>query len=135
MKRNIIFDACAIIAFVNGEDGADFVENLLVDENNMGFVHAVNLCEVFYEYLRVSGESQAQSVIDDITGTGITVCEDMDTLFWQDIARYKAKGRISLADCFCIALAGRLKGEIITSDYHEFKKIANSGRVTVRFIR
>ncbi len=134
MKKNIIFDACAIIAFINGEDGADFVENLLVDENNRVFVHAVNLCEVFYEYLRVSGESLAQSVIDDITGT-ITVCEDMDTLFWQDIARYKAKGRISLADCFCIALAVRLKGEIITSDHHEFEKIGNSGSVTVRFIR
>ena len=134
-KVNIIFDACALIAFLNNEPGTDIVELLLIDSKNKCFVHAVNLCEVFYEFLRAGDEDLAQSVIDGLILMGITVREDMDTDFWKQIGRYKVKGRISLADCFCISLASRLNGEIITCDHHEFEQIIKRDMVKVRFIR
>jgi len=134
-KVNIIFDACALIAFLNNEPGTEIVEAMLIDEKNKCFVHAVNLCEVFYEFLRAEDENLAQSVINDILLAGITVREDMDTEFWKQIGRYKVKGRISLADCFCISLAGRLDGEIITSDRHEFEEISKRNIAKIKFIR
>lgn len=133
--NNIIFDACALIAFLNNEAGTDIVESILIDGKNKCFVHAVNLCEVFYEFLRAGDEALAQSVIDDILLTGLTVREDMDMEFWKQIGRYKVRGRISLADCFCISLAIRLDGEIITSDRHEFEEISNKKLAKVKFIR
>ena len=36
------------------------------------------------------------------------------------IGRLKARGGISLADCFCIALAQSLPADVVTSDHHEF---------------
>ncbi len=134
-KVNIIFDACALIAFLNNEPGADIVELLLIDSKNKCFIHAVNLCEVFYEFLRAGDENLAQSVIDGLLLMGITVREDMETDFWKQTGRYKIKGRISLADCFCISLACRLDGEIITSDHHEFEEIVKRDMAKVRFIR
>jgi len=44
-----VLDACAMIAYLQGEKGSSLVRQLLLDEDCMA--HAVNLCEVFYDYL------------------------------------------------------------------------------------
>ena len=41
-----VLDACAMIAFLKGEAGADVVENALLDANSQCMAHAINLCEV-----------------------------------------------------------------------------------------
>lgn len=61
----VVLDACAIIAFLRNEAGADIIEELLLEPNNDCFVHAINLCEVYYDFLRVSGELVAKSAIHD----------------------------------------------------------------------
>ena len=47
----------------------------------------------------------------------------------------KAENKASLADCFAIALARELKGSVLTSDHHEFDKIAADNVCSVEFIR
>ncbi len=42
-----VLDACAVIAFLRGEEGADAVTSLLLNEDCMA--HAVNLCEIYYD--------------------------------------------------------------------------------------
>ena len=59
----------------------------------------------------------------------------MDRMFWQEVGRYKATNKASLADCTAIALANRVGGELVTSDHHEFDAIAANGVCRVRFIR
>lgn len=49
--------------------------------------------------------------------------------------RLKAHGRLSLADCFAIALARRTNAEVVTSDHREFDPVAAAGLCTVRFFR
>ena len=51
-----VFDACSLIAYLRDEEGADAVEALLLDRYNICLMHAVNLCEVYYDFLRVSDE-------------------------------------------------------------------------------
>jgi predicted nucleic acid-binding protein len=60
---------------------------------------------------------------------------DIDSLFWRSVGQLKASGRISLADCFCIALAQRVAGEVVTSDHHEFDPLVPRGLCPIRFIR
>ncbi len=43
--------------------------------------------------------------------------------------------RISLADCFALALAIREKATLVTSDHHELDRIAETGLCPFRFIR
>lgn len=42
-----VLDACAMIAFLKGEPGADVVENALLDANSQCMAHAINLFEVY----------------------------------------------------------------------------------------
>jgi len=136
-----VLDACAMIAFLRNEEGADVVSSLLLNESCMA--HAVNLCEVYYDCLiRGDNESVARELIADLRSLGLVFREDMDNQFWQMVASYKAKTRraslqLPLADCFVISLAESENATIVTSDHHEFDRIIEKGfcPCTVRFIR
>jgi PIN domain nuclease of toxin-antitoxin system len=130
-----VLDACAIIAFLRDEEGADIIEGLLLDPNNECFVHAINLCEVYYDFLRASDESAASSAINDVNLIGVVIREDLDSQLWQEAGRHKVTEGISLADCFAIALTNRVGAELVTSDHHEFDPIAARGVCSIRFFR
>ena len=133
---NLIFDACALIAYLKDETGAETVETLLLDKSNSKYAHAINLCEVFYDFRRQSGESAAQQAIQQLLSIGLITRNDMNDNFWQQAGRYKAElRRVSIADCFCIALAHRLDGFVVTADHHEFDVVAEKSIVPVKFIR
>lgn len=130
-----VLDTSAMIAFLRNEPGMNEVRLLLRDPGNTCHAHAVNLCEVYYDFIRAVDESAAQAAIQDLAWARVLLREDMDAAFWQDVARTKAPHRISLADCFCIALARRLNGELVTSDHQDFDPIVPLGLCPVRFIR
>jgi PIN domain nuclease of toxin-antitoxin system len=133
---NCSLDSSAMVAFLRNEPGAAVVEALLLDPNTTCFAHAVNLCEVFYHFYRRGGETDAQTVLATLRSAGIVTRDDLDLHFWQEVARLKApRPNLPLGDCFCIALAQRLNGEIVTSDHPDFDPIAQAGVCPVRFIR
>jgi len=128
----LVMDASALTAFVRDEVGADLVDQLIREEDTC--VHGVNLCEVYYGFIREHGEERADQVVDDLLGMGIALKDEQDTGLWRQVGRYKAALSISLADCFCLALATRLGAEIVTSD-HEFDVVVERGICPVTFIR
>jgi PIN domain nuclease of toxin-antitoxin system len=131
-----ILDSSAMIAFLRDEVGAVVVDGFLKDAASRCFAHAVNVCEMYYDVARALGEPTAQSSLQDLTTAGVTIREDMDAAFWQDAGRIKAEyRRVSLADCFCIALARRVNGEVVTTDHSEFDPLVPLGLCPIRFIR
>ncbi len=129
----LVIDASALIALLRNEDGAALVEQYLLDDDCCA--HVVNLCEVYYSLRRREGDTEADQALDDIESLGVATRGDMDTEFWKQVGAYKADvGGLSLGDCFCLGLARRVNGEIVTCD-HEFDAVANSGLCPVRFIR
>jgi PIN domain nuclease of toxin-antitoxin system len=132
---NLVFDSSALIAYLEDEPGADVVEELLFDRTNASFVHSINMCEVYYGARRGHGEEAAQATVAQMPAFGISIREDMDEVLWQEAGRFKADyKRISLADCFCAALANRIDGEVITAD-REYQALSGAGLCRVRFIR
>lgn len=129
-------DGSALLAFLRDEPGAAVVESLLLDAGNTCYAHAVNLCEGFYDYHRAGSEAAAQDALARLAAASVLPRADMDTAFWQQVGRLKAQHRpISIADCFCIALAQRLSGEAVTSDHREFDPLVPLGLCPIRFIR
>ena len=118
---NHVLDACAMIAFLRGESGADVVSEILRDPTSRCFAHAVNLCEVYYDFLRASNTKTARSAIKDLFAIGVLARRDMNTPFWMGVGTLKGTiRRISLADCFAIQLSrgilmDKLSQAIITS--------------------
>ena len=131
----LVLDSCALIALLRREPGGETVDSLLSDQSNTCMAHALNLCEVYYDLSRRAGKKRAKDVINRLVMAGVSVREDMDTDFWQDVGDLKADHSVSLADCVCMALANRLGVEVVTSDRHEMEPIANAGVCRVRFIR
>ena len=131
-----VLDSSAMIALANNELGADVVADLLADPQHKCFAHAINLCEVFYDAIRRSGEAQALKIIADLRGLGVIERRDLGPVFWQQAGRLKAvHRRVSLADCCALALTLRLGGELVTSGHHELDILAAAGVRPIKFFR
>lgn len=132
----LVLDACAMIAFLREEPGADIVSQYVEDVNNLCMAHAINLCEVYYDFIRAVGERQSVQALADLEAVGIIERNDLDRAFWQEAGEYKATlKRISIADCFALALTKRVGGALLTSDHREFGPIAAQGICPVIFFR
>jgi predicted nucleic acid-binding protein len=124
-----------MIAYLQAEPGGDVTRDLLADTSLTCYAHAVNVAEVYYHVLRADSEATAELAVELLLLDGLIIREDMDTEFWKSVGRLKARGRLALADCVCIALAQRLGGEVVTSDHHEFDALVPLGLCPIRFIR
>jgi PIN domain nuclease of toxin-antitoxin system len=130
-----VLDASAIIAWLRNEPGADVVDNAIRDVNSQCLVHAVNLCEVYYDAYRRLGETRAEAVVSDLIAVGMVERNDLDHVFWKEAGKLKAGGGISLADCFAITLTNRAGGTLLASDHGEMDPIAAAGVCSITFIR
>ena len=131
-----IMDANAIAALLRGEAGKEVVAAHLAETNNQCLMHAVNVCEVYYDALRDGGASAGDEAIRKTVAAGVEIREDMDEAFWKLIGQLKVNpGKVSLADCFALALAVRTGGTLVTSDHHEFDRLVPLGLCTISFFR
>lgn len=100
------------------------------------FAHAVNLCEVYYDFCRASGEAVAREALQDLETAGVMRREDISSEFCRAVGSLKAsQRRISLADCFALTLAKQLSATVLTSDRHELGGLADKGDYKIVFIR
>jgi PIN domain nuclease of toxin-antitoxin system len=130
-----VLDASAMNALLRNESGAEAVEALLLDPDTLCFAHSVNLMEVYYDFLRQTDKATAQGFIEGLFAAGVVERNDLDRVFWEAVGEWKARGHISIADCFCIALAQRIGGEAVTADHREFDPLVSLGLCPIRFIR
>lgn len=131
-----VLDACALIAFLSREPGASVVDGLLIDPNNVCLAHAINVCEVYYDLIRQRDVPTARQAVADLVAVGVQVRQDMDTGFWQQVGELKVNpGKLSLADCFALALAIQTRATLVTSDHREFDPIVPLGLCPILFIR
>jgi predicted nucleic acid-binding protein len=113
-----ILDSYAVLAFLEDEPGADAVRNLILKAEEGGIelaMSVVNLGEVWYAIARTTNAETADRYIQEIQGMAIEVV-DVNWALMRQAAAYKAKGKISYADCFVAALAQDRDGEIVTGD-------------------
>lgn len=111
----VILDACAVIAFFKGEVGANVVEEYLFNSIYDCVIHCLNLCEVYYDFLRSEGESVAENVVRDLEMANVSFSTELSRDFWRQVSKYKATiKRISLADCFALALANQEDGILVS---------------------
>ena len=132
----LVFDACALIALANREEGADKLASFLIEAENVCFVHSINLCEVYYQAYRDTSKKEASLLIDGLLKLGVLLRDDLDTDFWMEVGELKAiHKRVSLADCCAIALTKRLDAELVTSDHHELDALSELGVCKINFFR
>lgn len=128
-----IVDASALIAYFKGEQGHERVSSLLVDERNNLAIHAVNLCEVYYGYLRSDGSEKANEAWERATKL-LGVLETIDGGFIKRVGRWKVNPGLGLGDSFVAACAEEHAAILVTAD-PDFEPVQQGGLVRVEFIR
>jgi uncharacterized protein with PIN domain len=131
-----VFDACAVIALLDDEAGAEVVEELLAGENHRCVIHILNVCEVYYHIYRRADKDRAAKLETILESYGFQLNNSLLSSLWQSASQLKAEWRrVSLADCFALALALGEKATLVTSDHHELDPVAQAGLCPFRFIR
>lgn len=139
MEREIyVFDACALIAFLNNEDGAENAY-MLLEKAGAGqialIMSAVNLCEVFYDCLRGKGMEMALQLLQDIRLLPLNIFREIGDDLITEASRFKIEWKVSLADAFALGLAHLTDGKLVSTDHHEFDTIAESKLVQFYWLR
>lgn len=99
-------------------------------------IHAVNVCEVYYDLLRRGDLESANSLEDLLQAGGLKIYAALPPELWREAGGIKADlRRLSLADCFAMALTLQENGTLVTSDHHEFDPVAEAGLCPIQFIR
>ncbi len=132
----LIFDASPLIALLKGESGAERTRDLLRDAAAPRVAHALNLCEVYYHFVRLMDEPRVAAAMDTFERGGLIVRTDLEPSLWRTVAHLKAEfSQASLADCVGIALARKLGGTLVTADHPSFGPMVAAGVCPVLFIR
>ncbi|MBI3919807.1 MAG: PIN domain-containing protein [Armatimonadetes bacterium] len=125
-----VLDASALIAYLRQEPGHEIVTRRLTAARKgqeILWMHAVNLCEVYYDALRRSGKALAEQLLMDVGGLPIRVCRTIGRPLLRESGRLKAVGGISLADALAVGLANLKGGRLVTADHHELDAVEQRG--------
>ena len=137
--QNYILDACAMLAFFDGEKGAVVVRDLLDQAKNNEIIltmNAANLIEVYYDRIRMVGAEQADTVIQNIYDSfPISIIEILSSDIVREAARFKAVGKMSFADTILIATAVCSDATVVTCDHVELEPVEKQGIVPFLWIR
>lgn len=72
---------------------------------------------------------------DDVKNVLIKIDEQLNDDFIKSVSHFKVKHKVSLADCFALALAKKLNASLVTSGHHEFDSIEKTRAVKFTRIR
>jgi len=114
MAEKHLLDACALIAYLNDEEGAEKVEELLWQSDQRSgslLMHEVNLLEVYCGVYRDEDEKLAEETYE------------------------KAIYKVSLADSIALAEAKVRRIPLVTCDHHEFDHLYKMKELEFLWIR
>jgi ribonuclease VapC len=122
VKKKIVLDSFALLAYLNREAGFEKVKRLLAADDNLVLINDANVGEAYYIIARERGFEQADYFVDIIMPS-MPITPMTNAL--QEVieaARIKARYSLSYADCFAAATSYRERAPLITGD-PEFKKV------------
>jgi predicted nucleic acid-binding protein len=138
MSKTYVFDACALLALINNEPGADRVETVLreaLSGNADIYMNKINVYEVYYGIRRVEGEQKADETYRRIQKQPINIIDTFGDDVFIEAAKLKAKYRISLADSIVLGEAVVRTATILSSDHHELDMIEQQEGIKFDWIR
>ena len=128
-----VLDTHCFFAYLKAEPGAAQVVAVIRaarSSNEPLLLSVVNWGEIFYITLRAAGRERAEEVAQMIASLPIEVVP-VDLELARQAAEFKARKRMSYADCFAAALAKARKAELVTGD-KEFRQV--EGEVKILWI-
>jgi predicted nucleic acid-binding protein len=131
-------DACALIAVLAKERGADNIRKLFqktIDHQIVLMMNKFNFLEVYYKIYKVYGKLEADNLFDTMRQMPIVINDTLTNEIFKEAGRLKAKYKISIADSIAIAETIVNKGSLVTADHHEIEPIEAAEKINVNWFR
>ena len=138
MKPVYVLDACAMLAVLSEESGAEEVVEFYKKASSgevQLVMHKINLLEIYYALFRTYGKSAADEFIVEIHQSPIIVNPEIKDKIFMEAGRLKASYKISLADSFALAQTVVADGSLLTCDHHEFDAVEEKEDIRFVWIR
>jgi len=138
LNNLFILDACALIALLAGEEGAEKVRDIIqdaIDEKATVKINQINLLEVYYHIINVYDQNKANEMLGIVGKFPIEVIIGLEESTFNEAGRIKAKYKIPLGDSIVVAECIIRKGTLVTSDHSDLGKIENAEKITINWFR
>ena len=138
MSETFILDACALIALLAGEPGAENVRKIIqdaVDGKISLKINQINLLEVYYKICNVYNQNEANRTIKKIKEFPIEIIVGLKDDVFNEAGRIKSKYKIPLGDSIAVAECITGKGILVTSDHHDFGKIEKKENLKIYWFK
>ena len=135
-RSSIVLDSFAIIGYLENETFSSRVETILTqarEGNNLIYLHAIHLGEVYYITLREQGQDLADLAYARIRAFPLTYIEIIDEELLRTAATFKAKYPISYTDAFAAAMAVMNNAFLLTGD-PEFQVIEQKENISIEWL-
>ena len=133
--KQYVMDACAALAALNNELGAERVDALMASDARI-LMSSVNALEVCYDMARRSGSmTQAKMTLDELLSWPVEMVYQLDEDMLLAATKFKSKNRMSLANAIALGLAQVYGATLITADHHEFDPLEAAGLAEFEWIR
>jgi ribonuclease VapC len=132
--KTIVLDSWAIMSYLQDEPSAEKVADMIADAHEEDvplLMSVVNAGEVWYIIARRTSEADADRSLRQLRQLGIEMV-DADWEIAHQAGKFKAKNKMSFADCFAAALAKQHKALLLTGD-PEFKQV--EAEVTINWLK
>jgi PIN domain nuclease of toxin-antitoxin system len=129
-----VLDACAVLAALRDEPGADRVREVLASGATV-LLGAINVLEIVYDEWRTHGKTEAQRLLAGIEQWQLLLIRELSDDVLLAAASFKSRGRLSLADACALGLAQVHGGMVVTSDHHEFDPLEKARLARFHWIR
>ena len=130
MKKKYLLDSYAVLAWIQDENGAQFVEDLLYRARGNKaevLLNIINLGEIFYRCARVVDIQSAHNLLENIRLLPIRIMPCPNDLVLE-AAEIKSRYPIAYADAFALASTLREDACIVTGD-PEFKEVEHLAKI------
>lgn len=138
MSGVYVLDACAVLAVLGRELGADKVVEIYkkaASGETTLIMNKINLLEVYYDIYRAYDKEQADKFLKEVKQSPIGINHEITDEIFVEAGRLKASYKISLADSIALAQASTSDGVLMTADHHEFDIIEKNEKIHFMWIR
>jgi predicted nucleic acid-binding protein len=115
-----VLDACALLAALNGEPGADMVKDMLTacEAHEITiYMGAAQVVEVYYDRIYTVGQDLADVFLADLFASAILIEHYFSVAGIIKAGHYKTSYDLSFADALCLATTAGKSATLITSDH------------------
>ena len=138
MSSLFILDACALIALLAGEKGAEKVRDIVqsaIDGKATVKINQINLLEVYYHIINIYDQNKADEMLKTIRKFPIEVIIGLEGNTFNEAGRIKSKYKIPLGDSIVVAECIIRKGTLVTSDHSDLEKMESAEKVMINWFR